>query len=836
MSTDALDGKSVYSDSDGVANVTITGSGTIDLNKYSVSLGIVMAHNRNVTISGLTFKNMGEGHFIEMDASENVTIRNCTFDGGVTKAFANDVNEAINVDTPDSNTEGFGYDFSSQDRTPNKNVLIENCTFKNLQRAIGTHKYSQDRYHTNIVIRNNTFSKVLETCINMTNWKNSEVYDNTFSNIGSDTSTEYAVLVRGGAGNMVMYNTFQNFYSKTRTIAFNDAKNTNAGSEYATSVITVYESAKAAIITNKYTNVDNKRVYMVTSTMNEFVDLTNEIVAGPRIVTGLDCTGTTSSALSFSWEAVTGASKYEIFVDDGSGYVKKAETTATSATISGLAESHAYMVKVRANNGTAGLFGNELSVTTKSKYTPADVTGLKVSSRGTTTLQLAWNQVAGASGYNVYQYQNQSGVYKLLKNISGGTTATCSVTGLKAFTDYKFMVKAYISQGGTTYESTEGAVLAAGTTEAALKNVKATSNVNSIKFTWGKQASATGYDIELYDTKTKKYVLLTRIRSGETNSYTYSGLKNAVKYKVRIRSYRMINNDKIYTDYQTLNTGTKPSTQSGLSTKKRNVNSIVLKWKKQDRVSGYQIWAYNTKSKKWELKKTVTKGTTTSATISKLASGNVYKFRIRAYLTTGDGKLYGSYGSVLTTNTIPAKTTDLQAVSLGGSKVKLSWLKQPGVTGYKLYRYDSKSKSFKEWKTLKKNSCTITLKKNTTMIYKVRAYTKSGKLLFSGGMSDIYRVSLQKISLKSVKKSGKGFIATWSKCANMSGYEIQYSKSSDFDGNKTKTVRVNNSKTTKKTVKGLSAGKYYVRVRAYKTTKGQKIYSEWTKSKSIKVK
>ena len=122
------------------------------------------------------------------------------------------------------------------------------------------------------------------------------------------------------------------------------------------------------------------------------------------------------------------------------------------------------------------------------------------------------------------------------------------------------------------------------------------------------------------------------------------------------------------------------------------------------------------------------------------------------------------------------------------------------------------------------------------MIYKVRAYTKSGKLLFSGGMSDIYRVSLQKISLKSVKKSGKGFIATWSKCANMSGYEIQYSKSSDFDGNKTKTVRVNNSKTTKKTVKGLSAGKYYVRVRAYKTTKGQKIYSEWTKSKSIKVK
>lgn len=44
-------------------------------------------------------------------------------------------------------------------------------------------------------------------------------------------------------------------------------------------------------------------------------------------------------------------------------------------------------------------------------------------------------------------------------------------------------------------------------------------------------------------------------------------------------------------------------------------------------------------------------------------------------------------------------------------------------------------------------------------------------------------------------------------------------------------------KTTKYKVKKLKAKKkYYVRVRTYKTVKGKKVYSAWSKVKSIKTK
>lgn len=44
-------------------------------------------------------------------------------------------------------------------------------------------------------------------------------------------------------------------------------------------------------------------------------------------------------------------------------------------------------------------------------------------------------------------------------------------------------------------------------------------------------------------------------------------------------------------------------------------------------------------------------------------------------------------------------------------------------------------------------------------------------------------------------------------------------------------------KTTKNKVKKLKAKKkYYVRVRTYKTVKGKKVYSSWSKVKSIKTK
>lgn len=97
-------------------------------------------------------------------------------------------------------------------------------------------------------------------------------------------------------------------------------------------------------------------------------------------------------------------------------------------------------------------------------------------------------------------------------------------------------------------------------------------------------------------------------------------------------------------------------------------------------------------------------------------------------------------------------------------------------------------------------------------------------------------VKPKKTSIKKLSKGKKKFTVTWAKVSGVKGYQIQYSSDKKFKKNN-KSVIVTKQKTTKATVKKLkSKKKYYVRVRTYKTVNGKKIYSSWSKVKSVKTK
>lgn len=97
-------------------------------------------------------------------------------------------------------------------------------------------------------------------------------------------------------------------------------------------------------------------------------------------------------------------------------------------------------------------------------------------------------------------------------------------------------------------------------------------------------------------------------------------------------------------------------------------------------------------------------------------------------------------------------------------------------------------------------------------------------------------VKPKKTSIKKLSKGKKKFIVTWAKISGVKGYQIQYSSDKKFKKNN-KSVTVTKQKSTKATVKKLkSKKKYYVRVRTYKTVNGKKIYSSWSKAKSVKTK
>ena len=171
---------------DGASGITIAGAGegrsVIDLADVRNSLAIIAGHNRDVTISGITFQRMNNNHFIEMDACADCAITGNEFldAAGGTRQTA----EAINLDTPDPKTHGFGSVWSDQDGTPNERVTISSNRFDGLERALGTHNFTARAYHTDIVVTGNTITGNSDDAIHIMNWANPVFTGNTISSSG----------------------------------------------------------------------------------------------------------------------------------------------------------------------------------------------------------------------------------------------------------------------------------------------------------------------------------------------------------------------------------------------------------------------------------------------------------------------------------------------------------------------------------------------------------------------------------------------------------------------------------------------------------------------------
>lgn len=126
----------------------------------------------------------------------------------------------------------------------------------------------------------------------------------------------------------------------------------------------------------------------------------------------------------------------------------------------------------------------------------------------------------------------------------------------------------------------------------------------------------------------------------------------------------------------------------------------------------------------------------------------------------------------------------------------------------------------------------------------VGIYTVTVKLQgnYVGNVKKTFRIVPKGTSITKLKPVKKGFSVQWKKQAKQTtGYEIAYSTNSKFKKKTTQTITIKKNKTVSKSVKKLKAKKkYYVRARTYKTVKSggksQKIYSSWSKVKTVKTK
>lgn len=248
--------------------------------------------------------------------------------------------------------------------------------------------------------------------------------------------------------------------------------------------------------------------------------------------------------------------------------------------------------------------------------------------------------------------------------------------------------------------------------------------------------------------------------------------------------------------------------------------SVTLSWKKITGATSYIISMYDAGSKKYiDLSKI--KGT--SCKVKDLKAGTKYTFSVRACVTSS-GNDYKSSRKKISFVTKPAKVKSLKIYSVKDTSLKLKWAKADTAEKYEIYISTDGKKWEKKASTEKTSYKVKSLKTNKKYYFKVRAINASGKGSFSSKKSTTTLLAAPEIS---VTAGDNSLTVKWDKVSGAKGYVVYYSTNKDMVGSKKITVK--GSKKTKVKLSSLkNKKKYYVRVKAYKTSDGEKIYGQYS--------
>lgn len=172
---------------------------------------------------------------------------------------------------------------------------------------------------------------------------------------------------------------------------------------------------------------------------------------------------------------------------------------------------------------------------------------INMTERNSTSLELHWYPVEGATEYRVYIYDKKKDKYVFLKKLTDDTVV--ELDGLKSATTYKFRVRALSKKDGKTYKS-KYTYLTVTTRPVRAKIEKLTSTkAGAAVLIWNKVSRADGYQIK-YSTSKKFTDKTTKNVTVEgKNKVTLKNLKSDKKYYIAVRAYKITNGKKLYGAY-----------------------------------------------------------------------------------------------------------------------------------------------------------------------------------------------------------------------------------------------------------------------------------------------
>ena len=193
-------------------------------------------------------------------------------------------------------------------------------------------------------------------------------------------------------------------------------------------------------------------------------------------------------------------------------------------------------------------------------------------------------------------------------------------------------------------------------------------------------------------------------------------------------------------------TSVKNSSKSG---------KVSISWDNQGGFCFYEVYVYDSGSKKWRLMAKTDKASYSSSYVYKkgkkvkVSANSSYKFKIRGYYDViVNGVVYNKCGQFTELSiATPTKAPAISKVKKGNKKLTASWKRISGASGYEIQcATDSKFKKNKKTVTVKKGKTTSatvkSLKAKKIYYVRIRAYKTVGSKKIYSAYSKVVKVKL----------------------------------------------------------------------------------------------
>ena len=417
----------------------------------------------------------------------------------------------------------------------------------------------------------------------------------------------------------------------------------------------------------------------------------------------------TGSSVKISWQSVSGAELYRVYVRDGNNWKRLTDTEQTAYEDKDVALGNTYTYTVRCMTADGSAFTSDFLPGKSIRYLQTPRITEAVEEAKVTTVK--WTPVEGAALYRLY-YKTNTGWKKITD------TAETSYVHQKPDPNAKYIYTVRcLSADGSAFES---GFDGSGNYQhyiSAPANLKAVVEQNTVKISWNKVAGAEKYRV-FYNgdrgwTKLIDTAGTSVVDSGVTSGKTYT-------YTVRCIT---ADGSEYTSDFDHTGVTCRFTQVPVLKTPDYTKDGVSLSWSASKGAEKYRV--YFKGSKGWTK---LTETADTKYIDTSVISGKTYRYTVRC--VAADGSCFTSDYDRDGVSIFYVDAPKLKSMSAVGT-VTLTWTKPTGAEKFRVYKKQNGS-----WKKLTETTATSYTDTNVSVgsayTYTVRCVNSAGNAFTSG--------------------------------------------------------------------------------------------------------